>query len=306
MRVSEGTNVKQPIFSTGRRGRILRTILREPLLHFAVLGLAIFLVFAALKRPNLEEPGRIVVTAAKIEQIAGLFRKTRQRPPTREELRGLVDDHVKEEVYYREAIALGLDKDDTVIRRRLRLKMEFLADAAVQELSPGDAALEAYLAENRKKFWRDAEIAFRHVFLSAEKHGERVDEQAGNALKALLTGADPASLGDGLLLPSTFGPTPARAIDRNFGRSFAAALAEAPLGTWSGPIRSTYGLHLVFVGERIPGRLPALAEISDAVLREWTSDRRKEIEDARLQEILKRYEVTIESPGKGPEAASRS
>ena len=147
--------------------------------------------------------GRIVVTQAKIEQIASLFARTWQRPPTSSELKGLIDDYVKEEVYYREAFALGLDKDDTVIRRRLRLKMEFLNDAVVEALAPTDAELDAYLQGQAGAFEIEPMLAFQQVFLKPDRHGDRIDQDAASILEVLLTSPaiDPASLGDASLLP---------------------------------------------------------------------------------------------------------
>ena len=124
---------------------MLRRLLKEPLVRFLALALVVFAVYGVINTSEVEKPDRIVITGPKIEQIAGLFAKAWQRPPTVAELKDLIDDYVKEEILVREALALGLDKDDTVIRRRLRLKMEFLSDAESEALSPTDAELEVYL-----------------------------------------------------------------------------------------------------------------------------------------------------------------
>lgn len=276
---------------------MLKRLVKEPLVHFLLLAVVIFAVYGLINREWIAAPDRIVVTTAKIEQLVSVFAKTWQRPPTAEELKGLIDDYVKEEIYVREASALGLDKDDTVIRRRLRLKMEFLNEVAADALAPTDAELEAYLQANAGAFEIDPMLAFQQVFLSPDRHGDKIDQDAASILEVLLTSptTDPASLGDSSLLPTELSLTTKTSIGQTFGADFADALDKAALAQWTGPIKSAYGLHLIRVLERKPGRLPALDEVRDAVAREWANARRKELEDRRFEELLKNYEVTIES-----------
>ena len=276
---------------------MLRSLLKEPRVHFLVLGLIVFAVYHALNRSAEPEPGKIVVTQARIEQLAGLFAKTWQRPPTAAELKGLIDEYVKEEILYREARALGLDNNDTVIRRRLRQKMEFLSDAAIATLKPTDADLEAYLKANPSKFERDPQIAFEQVFLKPDRRGDRIEEDAASILEVLNsnTAADAAALGDATLLPFELGLTSARGISQTFGPEFAKAIDRVKPGAWTGPIESTFGHHLVRVTGREPGRVPELSEVRDAVKREWATEQRRKLEDKRFAELLKRYEVSIEA-----------
>lgn len=276
---------------------MLRSLLKEPLVHFLVLGLIVFAVYHALNRSAEPEPGKIVVTQARIEQLAGLFAKTWQRPPTAIELKGLIDDYVKEEILYREARALGLDNNDTVIRRRLRQKMEFLSDAVIGTLKPTDADLEAYLKANPSKFERDPLIAFEQVFLKPDLRGDRIEVDAASILEVLNSDAasDAAALGDATLLPSKLGLSSARRISQTFGPEFANAIDQVKPGAWTGPIKSTFGQHLVRVTQREPGRVPELSEVRDAVKREWATEQRRKLEDKRFAELLKRYEVSIEA-----------
>ena len=273
-------------------------LLREPLVHFAGLALIIFASYYALT-PHAGGSGDnvIVVTAPKIEQMAAIFAKTWQRPPSAEELKGLIDDYVKEEIYVREALALGLDRDDTVIRRRLQQKMEFLTDLGVDRLSPTDADLEAYLKAHQAAFEIDALIGFEQIFFNPEKHGDRIEADAAAALKSLVANpaTEPGTLGDATLLPANLPPTSVSSIGETFGSDFADAVSRIEPGTWSGPIASSYGLHLVRVSERNPGRLPPLSEVRSAVLREWSNERRHKIADAEIDALLKRYKVRIES-----------
>ena len=291
---------------SGKGSTVLRTVLREPLVHFLALALVIFIIYGALNKSEIQQPDRIVVTQARIEQIASLFARTRQRPPTPSELQGLIDDYVQEEVYYREGLALGLDKDDTVIRRRLRQKMEFLNDAEIEALAPTEAELEEYLKTNPAKFEIDAAIAFRQIYLNPERRGDNVDENAASILSALHSdpSLNPAPLGDKTLLPVELGVTSKASITQTFGLAFAEEVAKAPPGNWIGPIKSTFGLHLVRVQENSPGRLPTLAEVRGVVAREWAYEKRKALADLRLAKLLKRYEVTIESVSKSPGQAA--
>ena len=296
---------------TGRAGKgstVLRNLLREPLVHFLAFALLIFVIYGALNKSEIQKPDRIVVTQARIEQIASLFARTRQRPPTPSELKGLIDDYVREEVYYREGLALGLDKDDTVIRRRLRQKMEFLNDAEIEALTPTEAELEEYLKANPAKFEINPAIAFRQIYLNPERRGDKVDEDAASILAALRSdpSLDPASLGDRTLLPFELGVTSKASISQIFGLAFAEEVAKAHPGNWIGPIKSTFGLHLVRVQEISPGRMQALAEVRGAVEREWANEKRKAIADLRFAKLLKRYEVTIESEPKSPAQAAAS
>ena len=277
---------------------MLKQSVKEPLVHFFALGLVIFLVYGLLNPSVTEKRDRIIITASKIEQIGMLFTKTWQRPPTVAELKALIDDYVKEEILVREALALGLDKDDTVFRRRLRLKMEFLSDAETETLLPTDAELDAYLKANPDKFEIDPMFAFRQVYLNPERRGERVDQDAASILEVLLTkeSIDPATLGDVTLLPPELPLTGKASIGQTFGPEFAEGLAGTKAGHWSGPIKSSFGFHLVQVLQHTAGRIPALDEVRGAVTREWASEQRRAMQDARFTELLKRYQIIIESP----------
>jgi len=279
----------------------LKRLFTEPLFHFLALALVIFAAHSVLDLTGTGKPDSIVVTAPKIEQLAAVFAKTWQRPPNAEELKGLIDDYVKEEIYVREAAALGLDKDDTVIRRRLRLKMEFMNDAGADELAPTDADLETYLKAHAAEFEVDPMIAFQQVFLSPERHGDKIDQDAAAILKRLRAGAsvDSATLGDPTLLPYELPLTSQSAISQTFGSEFAETIGNLDPGQWTGSVKSDYGLHVVYVSERKAGRLPQLGEARATVVREWTNAKRKELENDRFNDLLKRYRVTIEMPGEG-------
>lgn len=275
-----------------------RRLLREPLVHFAALSLVIFAAYAVFAPPAQQAPvGSIVVSSGKIEQMAAIFARTWQRPPSPEELKGLIDDYVTEEIYVREALALGLDTDDTVIRRRLRQKMEFMTSADVDALTPTDADLQTYLDTHPDAFSEAPQVGFQQVYLNPDRHPETMDQDAAALLAALRADpeADTSVLGDASLLPYELPLTSIGSIDRIFGPDIAASVAQAEPGVWTGPVASPYGLHLIRVTTKSPGRLPALAEIRDVVLREWSNAKRQDLEAARLADLLGRYDVRIDA-----------
>lgn len=277
----------------------MKKILCEPLLHFLLLGAAIFVAYSLVSKRTGEAPGKIVISQGQIASIVVGFTRTWQRPPTSEELEGLVRDRVREEVYCREALALGLDKDDIIIRRRLRQKMEFVTDDVVAQAQPTDDELSAYLQAHPDPFRLQRQFTFSQVCLNPEKHGENLARDTAQLLARLNQAggkADVSALGDSFLLEHTLAAAPSSEVAKQFGEKFAAKLDELAPGQWQGPVESGYGVHLVFVSERTEGRLPALAEVRDAVRREWANARRLEANEKLYEAMLKRYVVTIERP----------
>jgi len=163
---------------------MMKRILKEPLLHFLALAVAVFVAYGVSNRFEAGKSDEIVITESRVDRIAAQFGAIWQRPPTSVELKNLIDDYVKEEIFVREALALGLDKDDVIIRRRLRLKMEFLNSAETATLTPTDAELETYLKDNSEKFEVDPAYAFEQVLLSPDRHGEKIDQDAASVLQA--------------------------------------------------------------------------------------------------------------------------
>ncbi len=277
--------------------RSLQKILREPLLHFAVLGAGLFLFYGLIGEQAEKRSDRIVVSSAKVGDLAQMFERTWRRPPTRAELDGLIQDHIQEEIFYREALALGLDRDDIVIRRQLRLKMQFISEDFAPRTEPAEDELRAFLAEHADRFRVPSRISFTQVYLSPDRRGENAWADAERLRIALIGGrSDPAAAGDPFLLEQDYRDLAAPDVERLFGQAFAASIAEFPLRHWSGPVASGYGLHLVLVRERTPARLPDLAEVRAAVATEWRAVRQKEANRAFYQALRGRYQVTIEHP----------
>jgi len=275
--------------------KYLVRLLREPLLHFFVFGGLIFLLYTAVSGPAPEPVDWVVITPERIEQLAAGYQAVWQRPPIGDELRALIDDFVREEIYYREALALGLDRNDTVIRRRLRQKMEFLTDTGADLFEPAAGELEAYLAANEQTFRRKQSLAFEQIFLGENPTAERIEASLG----ALQTDpeADPSQWGERTLLPAQLDLSPPDAIDGVFGKGFFDRLASMPRGVWVGPVESGYGVHLVRITDSLPARLPTLAEVHDVVLRDWKAARALELRERYYARLQERYEVKMPDTG---------
>lgn len=272
--------------------------LREPLLHFVLLGALIFAGYALVRRDDGLRADEIVVTQAQLAMLATTFAGTWQRPPTADEMDGLIRDYVREEVAAREAVALGLDKDDTVIRRRLRQKLEFISEDLTSRAEPTERELQAYLAAHADLFRTERRFTFTQVYIDPARRGDGFSRDTGALLARLQ--ADPdldaAALGDSLLLGSRFDGLPESEVAREFGEDFAKALADLPVGGWQGPVKSGYGAHLVRITRRDEGDVPSLAQSREAVRREWSNAQRTTASEAFYRGLLARYSVTIERP----------
>jgi hypothetical protein len=273
-------------------------LLKEPLFQFLVLGAALFGLFHLVGNRKADAPERIVVSSARIDNLADGFARTWRRPPGKEELQGLVDDYIRDEVFYREGRAAGLDRDDVIIRRRVRQKMEFFAeDASVPE--PSEAQLAAYLEVNPERFKTEDRLTFRHVFLSATRRGAAIDrdsQQVSNTLVLSAGAADVAAIGDPFLLGEEFHALSPSEVAAIFGDVFARRMSVMEQGRWQGPIPSSFGQHFVYISERIQGGVPPLDAIRDVVRREWSNARRLEAEQKLYSSLRERYEIVVEQP----------
>jgi len=275
----------------------LRRALREPLLHFLLLGGALFALYQATGSMARAPAGTITVSEGRIRNLADTFARTWQRPPTAPELDGLIEDFIREEVRYREAVALGLDRDDTVVRRRLRQKLEFISEDEAAGVEPTEAQLAEYLAAHAQDYSVAARLSFRQVFLDPQRHGAALEADALALLDALRSRArtpDLDRLGDRLMLEPAYSDVAATEVARLFGEAFAGELLKAPVGEWSGPLRSGYGAHLVRIDAREPGRAPPLAEVREQVRRDWAAAQRRAALDAQYQALRQRYAIRIE------------
>jgi hypothetical protein len=284
----------------------LAGFLHEPLVHFLAVGVGLFLFWHFMGDRRAGPSERVVITPAQVERLSREWTKTHQRPPTATELAALVEQEVDEEILYREAVALGLDRDDLVIRRRLAVKMEFVTDDVAGMATPTDEQLQAFLSQHPDKFNVESLTSFAQVCLNASERGGGASGEAVHVLALLnaKAGADWQTLGDPLPLPNEFDAGGEADVARLFGREFAKELAQLPVGRWSGPVKSGYGLHLVLVRQRTPGRAPALGEVRDAVVREWQAAQRQEFSANLRRQRRSQYAVTVQWPDWAREAAS--
>jgi hypothetical protein len=285
---------------------LLKRLLREPLVHFLSLGGLLFLYFE-WRGSGGPTSSRIVITPGLVEHLNSGFGRTWQRPPTDAELKGRIDDYVKEEIATREAVGMGLDRDDTIIRRRLRQKLEFLVEDAASSTPPTDAELEAWLKKHPESFRAEPQLSFRQVYLSPQRRGKAAGTDAQRLLAQLRTkGKDAPTdrLGDASMLPAEQPLGPLREVARSFGDDFAQEVVKIEPGRWSGPVESPYGLHLVLVLERVPAATSPLSEIRPMVEREVLAERRKRDLDALYERLLQKYTVTVDKPKPKPTAAA--
>jgi hypothetical protein len=276
---------------------MLKKLVREPLLHFVLLGAGLFLASSLMNKGNVSDNRTINVGRNQVEQLVDTFTQANQRPPTDQEKQGLIRDYIRGEVYYREALAMGLDRDDSVIRPRLRTKLQFMVENIAAQVEPTDDQLRTYLTEHADKFRVDERFTFSQVYLDPDLHGETLARDARELLTTLGEehGAhDAPALGDQLLIEPRSDDVSYTDIVKDFGDKFAAALQMLLIGKWQGPIESGFGEHLVFLSKRTEGRIPELDEVREVVRREWANDYRVETDEKFYESALKRYTVIFE------------
>lgn len=272
-------------------------LVREPLLHFLVIGAALFFLFDRMGNPVTAAENRIVIAQADLDRLADVWLRRTGRPPTPQEVEQQLYDFIREQVLYREALAMGLDKDDVIVRRRLSQKMEYLFKDLISIPEPTEIELNAFLAEKSSMFTVPAKISFRHVYLDPDIRGQRVHEDSAELLAQLRdsgNGADVINMGDRSLLPDSFSDERESELAGLFGQSFAEELFGLPTGSWQGPVTSEYGVHLVYVYAHIEARLPPLAEIRERVSREWRNAKQNEADETFYQSLRQRYEIVLD------------
>lgn len=279
----------------------MRSLLKEPLLHFLLIGVILFAAHEWRGQGTTgEDVGenttkRIEVTAEVITRLKDGWSRQFQKTPDEVEVRGIVEAHVTEEILYREALALGLDRNDTIVRRRLAQKMEFLTQDIVNTAAPDEATLEAYFKKNAAKYARPSRVSFRHVYFSEEKRGENAAADARMALTSLsVPGASEDEIGDGFLHGFEFVEQDEQDIATVFGPGFARDLLATPEGVWRGPLASSYGDHLVIVTGRGEPKAAEFSEVRSLVLHHLLEDRRLAANAEFLEGMRKNYTITID------------
>ncbi len=272
-------------------------LLREPLIHFAVLGALLFALHGAVAPPTVTSA--IVVTTALQRGFQQEYVRRHGRPPTPEEARALVDRYVDTEVMLREALALGLDRGDIIVRRRLVQKMEFLNQDMAPLAPPTDADLAAVLARHPERYRLAARATVEHVFVSTRRHADDAETVAEELRTRIAAGDDPASLGDPFLRGRLFRHATEGEIAGVFGPELARRAQSAPVGEWVGPYRSSFGVHLVRIVERSGGRPATVDEVRRELARDWEEEQRTDAARAALTALRARYDVRIEPAATG-------
>jgi peptidyl-prolyl cis-trans isomerase C len=275
----------------------IRRWLREPLLHFLVLGVGLFVVYGHLPSNGVESPRQISLTLDDVRQLIVSFEAQWGREPTPQEFSHLAEEKIQEEVLYREALALGLDKDDTIVKRRMAQKMQFLAEDVATAHEPSTDELKTWYARNSQKFELPSRIAFRHLYFSPDRRGERARDDAVKAL-AKLTGQLEdsklaSSLADSFMSQDYYRDRTSEEMAKEFGPQFALAIFKLKPGSWQGPIESGYGWHLVFVDALIPGHIPAFEEVESDVKTAWLGEQKEDAWRKAYQAMRAKYTVAL-------------
>ncbi|MBT8491679.1 MAG: peptidyl-prolyl cis-trans isomerase [Deltaproteobacteria bacterium] len=278
----------------------MRNLLKNPATHVFLLGLIVAAAILFAKGPPVTDASkRVVITGADLLQQRAAFMRTWQREPTAEELRGALEKHIRQEVLYREALARGYDRDDLVVRRAMQQKMEFLAASQAMQEPPTEEEIEAFFALRQERYRLPAVVSFSQLYLSADQRGAGV-EQAAIDLLARLRSEDPdadalVTLGDPIMLDTSYAGQTERDVAAAFGELFAEALVRLPVGEWQGPVSSGYGLHLVKVTEREESRVPEWREVAMRVINDMEFEAKAAARDQLYQEIAQNYEVYLDN-----------
>ena len=274
---------------------MIRRLLREPLLHFALLGAGIFGGYRLIA-PPMSDASEIVITADRIASISAQFSASHGgRLPHEQELGAAVTAYVRDEMLYREGLALGLDRDDPVVRNRVRQKAELLSDDALTS-EPSDRDLEAYLAAHQAEFDIPARVSFQQIYIDPDRHrGDDLTTVIANFRQALTLGRQPGTLGDRTLLPATMTDVLPNEIDAAFGNDLARQLAAIDGDGWQGPLTTSYGLHLVRITHRGESIRATLADARDVVTREWSRAHTAKLKEQFYRMLAGRYTVRVEA-----------
>ena len=262
---------------------------REPLVHFLLIGLLLFVgiqVARSLQRPVVR------IDAQELGQLAGYWSTQMQRDPTNEELQGIIHERVDEEVLAREALRLGLDKDDMIVRRRLAQKMTFASEDTANLPEPDEAALKAFFEKTKADYQAPPRVTFRHQFFNSDRGKDQAFARAKTALGKVVSPQGEA-LGEPFLLPLSYSDVSLIDINKDYGPDFAAALIRVPLNQWSGPVASAYGYHLIKVDSRVSAKTPTLDEVRSDVLAAYQEQARKARNATFLADLRKKYRIEI-------------
>jgi len=274
-------------------------LLREPLVHFLAIGAVLFVLYGFMGQQEGEDKERaITITAGEINWLTDAWQKRWNRPPTPRERAGIIDQYLREMILYREAVAMGLDKDDTVIRRRLAQKLEFLTQDLISPQPPSEKELRTYFKAHMDRYQQPDLITLTHIFFDPDKRGDRTLKDAETIKTKLIALKQPPqdarSFGDPFMLQSYYPERSEAELAKLFGRGFAGPVFKLEPQKWHGPVLSGYGTHLVYVHDRQEAQPPVFADVKEQVRQQWESDKREQLNEQFVASIVARYDVTIE------------
>jgi len=280
----------------------MKRLLREPLIHFLVLGTVLFGIYALAERGRggVEQPRQIQLSLGELNQLTLLFQAQWRRPPTEDEFRRMVENKVQGEVLYREGLAMGLDKDDEIVKRRMAQKMQFLAEDVAASHVPTTTELRSWFDQNRQKFALPSRVSFRHLYFSPDRRGVRAKEDAAEALTKLAGQPEDTklatSLADPFMFQDYYRDRAPDYLGKEFGPQFALAVEKLSPGSWQGPIESGFGWHLVYVDTLVPGRVLAFEEIEGDVKTAWLSEQKAATWEQAYKDMRAKYTVLLPAP----------
>jgi peptidyl-prolyl cis-trans isomerase C len=275
-------------------------ILKSPFLHFLIIGGGLYWGYSVLTAQEVapEPDNTIRVTNGEVQWLRDSWEKRWRRQPTKEEFQGVLDEYIRETVFYREAIRLGLDKNDTIVRRRLAQKLEFLFRDLSAMKAPREQELQAYFESNQAQYQEPEVMTFTNVFIDPDRRGDKTISDAKTLLAKLKTLKEPtqktANLGDPFMLQNYYPSRNKQEISKLFGTGFADSLFGLPAGKWHGPVLSGYGTHLVYVHDRTMPPPPEFTKVRGRVLQDWRDAKRRRLYDDQCATLLKRYDVVVE------------
>ncbi|NOQ49568.1 MAG: hypothetical protein GQ553_02755 [Nitrosomonadaceae bacterium] len=275
----------------------LHTLIREPLLHFLVIGAGLFFLFAQINDSDVEINNRITITQDDLNRLATIWLKRSGRPPSAQEREQQLEYYIREQVLYREAMAMGLDQGDVIVRRRLAKKMEYLFNDLSVIPEPTETELTLFLSTHTSKFIRPGTLSFSQIYLDPTQHKHEINKDAKQLLEQLkgtTSEIDIINLGDRSLLPYEFHNERRSEITSMFGAEFANQVFTLPINSWQGPITSEYGVHLIYVHSHTKARLPSLAEIRERVASEWRTTKQHEANELFYKSLYQRYEIVLD------------
>lgn len=276
--------------------------LKEPFFHFLLIGLGIFLLYGFTTVEPQEDHKRIEITTVDTDRLVTVWEKRWNRPPTKNEFEGILNQTIRQEALYREALTIGLDKNDAVVRKRMVQKLEFISSDIMTIDIPSDEVLQAYLDRHVQKYQTPGSITFRQVFFNTEKDSYvSISKKIEMLLKALNqedNEIDIQNAGDVFLQGMFFKDESVFEIDRLFGKAFREKLFSQTTNRWIGPIESGFGLHLIYIDEKVKSKKALLEDVRESVLRDWTYDERKKLNDAFVDNLLKKYEIVVSKTSK--------